>query len=162
MTVADSSFGQKLVAESTSLSVSLLFILGTLTAQRSCLFKTLVQRGAYLFIVGHGAPWQLIQVAMRVGLRLPLGKQTGWTWHARDDVRKDITAAGNVTSWQLRGRQWDKQTMRSSDDNNGGQIIWKRQAIVRITVTPTSSGSHGFCSYAPKWQLAVVLNSLLS
>lgn len=31
----------------------------------------------YLFIVGHGTPWQLIQVAVRVGLRLPLGKQTG-------------------------------------------------------------------------------------
>lgn len=30
----------------------------------------------YLFIVGHGAPGQFIQVAMRVGLWLPLGKQT--------------------------------------------------------------------------------------
>lgn len=30
----------------------------------------------YLFIVGHGTPGQFIQVAMRVGLWLPLGKQT--------------------------------------------------------------------------------------
>lgn len=63
----------------------------------------------YLFIIGHGTPWQLIQVAVRVGLGLPLGKQTGGIWHARDDVRKDIAAAGNVTSWQLGGQQLDKQ-----------------------------------------------------
>lgn len=50
---------------------------------------------------------------MRVGLWLPLGKQTGWTWHTRDNVRKDIAAAGNVTSWQLVGQQWDRRTIRS-------------------------------------------------
>lgn len=57
----------------------------------------------YLFIISHGTPWQLIQIAVRGGLRLPLGNETGRTWNARDDVREDVTPAGDVTSWQLEG-----------------------------------------------------------
>lgn len=44
---------------------------------------------------------------MGVGLSLSLGKKTRGTRYTGDDVREDITAAGDVTSWQLEGQDRD-------------------------------------------------------
>lgn len=87
----------------------------------------------YLFVVGHGAPRQFVQVAVRVGFGLPLGEQTGRAWHARDDVREDIAATGNVTSWQLGGGQKDRSAMTCADDNNKGrQTLWEDQRFTTL------------------------------
>lgn len=70
------------------------------------------KRVFYLFIISHGTPWQFIQIAVRCGLRLSLGNKTGWTWNAWYDVRQDITATGDVTSWQLEVQKPIQTTMR--------------------------------------------------